>query len=259
MTIVLALLQSRCTSIFSTKVDFACIAMNNHFLRNLLTDYPFWWYAMSLVVMCAGILQAAKNYPGGFDWFYTVASALASHKHNPAGSAWFATGLGLSMLLLWPYVSSLKKKLQPLLVNKVHFAINALRISLVCGMLLGLERLLVYSLSDLLYKSHELLALATFLGLYIGILALLFQIMRYQRLYLVAIIVVVLPLLAIGLLQFYLYIDQRELGWVDTSWRDKGIPVWLSFAFWQWFAIAFLWLGLGALDFYANEAKHGDS
>ena len=232
--------------------------MKYQYLRNLLTSYPFWWYSMALLVMCTGILQAARNYPGGFDWFYTVASALASHKHNPSGSAWFATGLALSMLLLWPSVTSLKKLLQPVLVNKVNFAINLLRIGLVCGMLLGLERLFVYSLSDLFYKSHELLALATFLGLYTGILALLFQIMRYQRLYLLAIIAVVLPLLAIGLLQLYLYIDQRELGWVDTSWRNKGIPVWLSFAFWQWFAIAFLWLGLGACHFYAKAMNDGD-
>jgi len=26
-----------------------------------------------------------------------------------------------------------------------------------------------------------------------------------------------------------------------------GIPIWLSFAFWQWLAIGFLWAGLGLL------------
>lgn len=221
-----------------------------HWIAN---DKPLWWFLSALLVLCLGIELAAASYPGGFDWFYTVASALASQKHNPEGSAWFAIGLFLSMLLLWPFVTSLQQNLQRLLLNRVGVAIRSLRVGLVCGMLLGTERLLVYSLSNILHKSHELLALVFFLGLYVGILVLLFQIMRYQRAYLLAVIIVVLPLLAIGVLQLYLYLDQRELGWVDTSWREQGIPLWLSFAFWQWFAIGFLWLGLGSLHFFARN------
>jgi hypothetical protein len=57
-----------------------------------------------------------------------------------------------------------------------------------------------------------------------------------------------MPLAAIAITQFWLYIDQRDLGWVDTGWRAMGIPLWLSFAFWQWLAIVTLWLGLGALS-----------
>jgi len=44
-----------------------------------------------------------------------------------------------------------------------------------------------------------------------------------------------------------LWLGQRDVGWVDVAWRELGIPVWLSFAFWQWVAVALLWVGLGHL------------
>ncbi|MGH7481147.1 MAG: hypothetical protein ACRELV_03260, partial [Longimicrobiales bacterium] len=55
------------------------------------------------------------------------------------------------------------------------------------------------------------------------------------------------PLVAVGVTQLALYLDQRDLGWVDAGWRAMGVPLWLSFAFWQWLAVALLWVGLGFL------------
>jgi len=55
------------------------------------------------------------------------------------------------------------------------------------------------------------------------------------------------PLAAIFITQILIYFDQRDLGWVDHSWREMGVSPWLSFAFWQWLAVAFLWFGLGHL------------
>ncbi len=107
----------------------------------------FYWYLAALFTMTIGFLYAAHQFPGGFDWVYTVASALMSQKHNLSGSFWFSASMSLTMLLLW------------------------------------------------------------------------------------------------------LYLTQRELGWVDASWREKGIPIWLSFAFWQWWMIASLWVGLGMLNY----------
>ena len=135
------------------------------------------------------------------------------------------------MTLLWPYVPALNKGLDP----AVHaaFAIAALRTGLICGALLGLERLLIYDLSDWVYKTHEILGVFTFLGLITGILVLLVQATVHQRMYLFPVLLVVSPLVAIGITQFWLYLEQHDLGWVDTSWRELGIPLWLSFAFWQ--------------------------
>jgi hypothetical protein len=169
-------------------------------------------------------MLAASYFPGGFDWAYTVASELASKKHNPQGNFWFAGALMLAMALLWPT-------------------------GLLSGALLGLERLLIRDLSAQFYKAHEILGLFTFFGLYFGIVSFLVPAMLRQKAHVFTLMLIVSPLLAIGITQFWLYLDQRDLGWVDTGWRAMGIPVWLSFAYWQWLAIGFLWLGLGLLSF----------
>jgi len=215
----------------------------------------FRWYLASLLVLTSGTILAARHYPGGFDWHYTVASALASQKHNPTGSVWFSSAFILSMVLLWFYVSTLKKGLSPSLPVVAEFAIGAMRMGLICGALVGAERLLIRDLSDWVYKAHEILAILFFLGVYIGVLVLLVQAMLRQRIYVFPVLLVASPLLALGLTQFWLYLDQRDLGWVDTRWREMGIPLWLSFAFWQWLAIGFLWAGLGLLSFICIKEK----
>lgn len=199
--------------------------------------------------------MAARHYPGGFDWRYTVASALASKKHNPTGSSWFSSAFILSMGFLWPYVTSLKKDLCPSRSAPTKFAISALRLGLICGAMVAAERLLIHDLSSWVYKAHEILALLFFLGLYLGVLVLLIQAMLRQRVYLLPVFLIITPLLAIGITQIWLYFDQRELGWVDTRWREMGIPFWLSFAFWQWLAIGFLWAGLGLLLFIKGHKE----
>lgn len=158
------------------------------------------------------------------------------------------------MVLLWLYVSALKRGLYPS-VSATIYAIGALRFGMVCGALVGAERLLIRDLSDWIYKAHEILALLAFLGLYFGVLGLLIQLMFRQKIYALPVLLVASPLLAIAITQFWLYLDQRELGWVDTSWRERGIPIWLSFAFWQWLAIGFLGAGLGLLSFLRFETK----
>ena len=197
--------------------------------------------------MTTGTVVAALQYPDGFDWVYTVASALASQKHNPEGSVWLAGGLGLAMALLWPYVSVLKSIRPDAGSATAGLAIVALRTGLVCGALLGLEKLLIRDLSNWVYKAHEILALLTFAGLYFGVLTLLVRSLLRQLAFAFPLFLVAAPLAAIAITQFWLYLDQRDLGWVDTNWRAMGIPFWLSFAFWQWLAIGFLWLGLGSL------------
>lgn len=217
---------------------------------------PHYWYMTALVISVIGSWLAARHYPHGFDWQYTVASALASQKHNPVGSAWFAGSLSLSMVFLWPYVSALQQCLGSHPGRWSRLAIVSLRVGLVCGMLLGLERLLIHDLSHWFYKSHELIAVLTFFGLFIGVFILLLQVISRLRHRVIGILLFIAPVLAIALSQFWLYLQQRHLGWVDVSWRAKGIPVWFSFAFWQWLAIAILWIGLGLLHVLSRTNKH---
>jgi len=85
------------------------------------------------------------------------------------------------------------------------------------------------------------------LGLYGGILGGLAQLMRRDRMFVLPVLLVVSPLLAIGVNQLWWYLEQRDPGWVDRSWREPGIPLWHSFACWPWLAIGFLWAGAGLL------------
>ncbi len=213
---------------------------------------PLASYALATAVVGAGVVLAAREYPGGYDWPYTVMSALASSKHNPAGGAWFAVGLMLAMALLWPGARYLKVR-----STDTGWSHTALRVGLIAGALVGAERLFVFHLSSLLPKAHEVLALVCFVALYTALLGLTLQRARRHRHHRWAAVVVVLPLVAIGVSQAVIYLGQRDLGWVDRHWRELGVPVTMSLAFWQWLAAAALWAGLGHLIVTAEVRDDG--
>ncbi|UCH47880.1 MAG: hypothetical protein JSU95_17830 [Betaproteobacteria bacterium] len=227
--------------------------------RNIHQKRALWCYLASILVLVFGSFMAARDFPGGFDWRYRVASALASQKHNPIGSAWFASALSLSMILLWPYVSALKKGLCPSLPAAAKFAIGALRIGMVCGFLIGVERLLIRDLSAWIHNAHEILALITLFGVYFGVLGLLFLLMLRQRIYVFSFVLLASPMVAMGSILFFLYLAQRGVGWMDANWKEAGIPIWFSLAFWQWLVIGLLVAGLGLLSFSGNETNKSDS
>ena len=206
------------------------------------------WYLASVTILATGSYTAAHRFPGGYDWHYMVASALASKKDNPAGSAWFASGLSLSMVLLWPFADALKKNFLPTPPPLTKFANKVFRLGIICGLLIGVEGLLIRDLSHWVTKGHEILGLLMFFGLYLGIVSYLVQAMRQRRLFILPALLITVPLLAISVTQLWLYFEQRDIGWVHTNWKETDIPLWMSFAFWQWSAIAFLELGLGFLS-----------
>lgn len=221
---------------------------------NLIYDRGFLWYLAALLIFVLGMVSSAAFYPGGYDWPYTVVSDLASHKHNPIGSGWFAASLSLSMLLLWPYISVLKRR-QADLRRATRYGFFNLRLGIGFGVMVGVERLLFYDISTSLEKSHEIISLFTFVSWYAGILGLMVQQMLLHRRYLLPLLLMVLPLVAIGAADLWLYIQTSSLGWVDTSWRTMEIPVWRSFAFWQWIAVGFIWLNVGLLQLICGETK----
>jgi hypothetical protein len=199
-----------------------------------------WAFALALATFVAGVAMAARLFPNPpYDWIYTVVSELASRKHNPLGGRWFSIGLGLSMLALWPVVSYLRDT-----IAEQRWPILALRAGILFGVAVGVEKLTFVRFSSLVHNGHEALAVGTFAGLYTGLLGLYGQ--RVRRGWTGA-LVVAAPLAAIAITQLAIYFDQRDLGWVDRRWRDLGVSYWLSFAFWQWLAVALLWVGLGHL------------
>jgi len=201
-----------------------------------------WWYALATAILAVGIPAAAVRYPGSFDWAYTVISALASRKHNPDGAAWFAGAIAGAMACLWPVVTQLTRD-----GAAPRWVQVGLRTGVVCGVFVGLERLAFYHFSDLVRKGHELVALVSFLAFYPAVLGLYAHRVRQRRGFLLAAMVVVVPLLGVGSREFYLYLAQRGIGWTDYDWHGRGAPLWLSFALWQWLAAVLLWLAVGHL------------
>ncbi len=215
-----------------------------------------WSYLLATSLLTAGVGLAAARFPGGFDWAYTVMSALASAKHNPEGGAWFAGALALALGLLWPAAQRVRHEVltRGVTPGRGHLA---LRIGLLGGILVGLERLLIFHASSHLPKAHEVLAVLTFLSLYGGLFALFRERLRLHPQAFWPAVALAVPLVAIGVSLAFLYFDQRDIGWVDRRWRDFGIPVTLSFAFWQWLGAATLWACLGYLAL-ASPAERSD-
>jgi len=130
-----------------------------------------------------------------------------------------------------------------------------LRVGIFLGVLVGIERLLFFDVSQNAHKAHEILALICFLNLYLGSLLVQVGRIRHCSGSFWPAWVIIVPLVGIGASQLVLYLDQRDLGWVDTSWRAMEIPFWMSFAFWQWLAVATLWLCMGQLIASARTAS----
>lgn len=202
-------------------------------------------YVCSVVVVLGGAVLAARHYPQGFDWTRQVISALASRKHNPEGSAWFAGALAASLALLLPGVAVIRRSAgENALARR---AATMFCVGLVFGILVALERLVLFHVSAQIRKGHEILALITFVLLYTGVLVLEIQHIRLKATGWWRAAVLVLPLVAIGVTELTLYLAQRGIGWLDHDWRHSDLPLFARFAFWQWLAAAILWTATGHL------------
>jgi len=210
-------------------------------------------FGAAVLVLAGGVGAAAMHFPGGYDWMYVVISRLGSRSHNPTGALWLSGSLLVAVCLLWPVTNFLARGGSGA-SGSSRLAVAALRLGLLGGGLLALEGAFSLELSRFARKGHEAVALLTFGGLYAGVLGLYIGRLRQRVRSAWPALMVLVPLCAVALSQITLYFDQRNLGWVNTGWRELGIPFWLSFAFWQWLAVALLGAGLGYLVVFGSSA-----
>jgi hypothetical protein len=202
----------------------------------------------AILAFWGGVLMAAGRYPTAYDWRYMPVSNLFSASRNPNGHVDAASGVVICSLVCMVWVG-----------HKDRRATAGAR-ALLCGALgMAFAAALPPSLLPL-RKGHELLALLGFAGMCLGVVLMTFQVtnetvrraMRGSpaaaRLYagLVAACAVA-PVICAGIAQAYVFYALPALHWVNLSWRARGVPVYLSFAFWEWITCAVLSLYLPAL------------
>lgn len=211
------------------------------------------FFAAACGAAAFGVAMAVREFPGEFDWMYTVLSHLASTRRNPEGGRWLAGAFLVAVVLLWPVVTRIGECGAEGEGRRGHrTATLTLRVGLLGGGLLGIEGVTGLRFSDYLHKAHEATALLTFFAFYGGVLGHLALRARASRGFRLPAALIILPVVGVGFAQLGLYIDQRDLGWVTTDWRALGVPFWMSLAFWQWTAAGCLATGLGVLVYTAK-------
>ncbi len=202
------------------------------------------WYLAAMVILFGGIAIAMQHFPGDFDWQYRVVSDLASQLRNPEGNRYFCVALGICCVMLFPVAAFLRKHLSLSHPRISAFSQRALQAGFIASIAIGVERLTIRNLSDYFWKAHEYIAIVAFAGLFLGVVGFWFALahayVRDRGLPLAAgvglIFASAAPMVGVALSQAYLYFVPNSLGWVGPHWRALGIPIYLSFAFWEWIA-----------------------
>jgi hypothetical protein len=190
-----------------------------------------------------GVLAAERRYPTEFDWRYMTLSTLLSPTGNPGGHQWAAAGLGVSGLCWLCWAVALGQHRGRAARAEPVQGIWALGWGGVCTACSGLLPLRIPGLP----KGHELLTILAFFGLWLGSVRLTLQLAEratrrrvhgsahHPRLRAASLAAVVaLPVVLTGLAQAYVFFARPDLHWVGLEWRARHVPVYLSFAFWEW-------------------------
>jgi hypothetical protein len=186
----------------------------------------------------AGLAMACRLFPGEYDWRYMTVSNLFSAKHNPTGHLWGAAGVILCGVMGMCWVV-LGMRTAPTTAWRLSFQQSPL---LVVGF--PCMTLAAALPSDwLIAKGHDWLAVIAFLALCSGLVQAWVQsiLQRFpapaahrRRRALVLACTVLWPVVGAALTQAYLALVRPELPWVTLAWRAQNIPLYLSFALWEW-------------------------
>jgi hypothetical protein len=122
-------------------------------------------------------------------------------------------------------------------------------------MLVGAERIVFLHFSDLVHKGHEYVALVAFLAIYAGVLTFEIDQVRRRTTGWSVTALVLFPIVTVGIGLLVLYLGQRQVGWMDDDWRRWHRPFWAQLAFWQWLALAALWVGMGHVLSLARRTR----
>ena len=192
-----------------------------------------------------GMAVAARSYPSEYDWRYITISSLVYAERNPSGFLWARGGLFLCGIAGLYWTVRLLRHWKRLSIEERPIGVFALRLGYLCMTLCALLPESRFRVP----RGHDSLALAAFVGLSVGTALLTLKVIEQSprvrkspgRARLHARILAgfaLSPIALAAVAQAYVSHALSALPWVGLVWRERGIPAYLSFAFWEWVTCA---------------------
>ncbi len=195
--------------------------------------------SLGVLAFWCGMVLAARRFPSEYDWRYITISTLVYPDRNPAGWLWARAGLVLCGLagLWWTLVLRDESRMRP---GRGSTGLAPLGLGYACMTACAL----VPEWRIGIPRVHECLAMAGFFGICIGMARIAWRaaarggrgarLPGSPRLHAAILVGLVLsPIVLAAAAQAYVSHVLR-LPWVNLGWRARGVPVYLSFAFWEW-------------------------
>ncbi len=200
------------------------------------------WFPLATLSFVTGVLLSIHNFPSAFDWRYGTLTSLCSAATNPHGYVFSCVGLMIAFSTGLPLCGYIRVRFEPYAPRAAEFGYQAIRIGFLGCVAVGVERLLTQHHIWHIRKAHETVSIVTFFGLLLGIAgnwicltAFLLRERRWPGWSLAALsLISVSPILGAGLSQGYLFLVPNHFGWVGPEWARMDVPLYLSFAFWEW-------------------------
>ena len=207
-----------------------------------------------------GLWIAQQLYPSEYDWRYMTISSLLYPERNPDGYRWAWGGVALCGLGGLCWVAALIWMRRRSNAANWPVGIWALGLGYICMVCCALLPARFLHISG----SHDILALAAFVALCIGTVHLTYcavdqRLQRRARTFPgrpwiyagVMAGAALFPILLVSITQAYVSRAFPQLPWVGLEWRERGVPAYLSFAFWEWVTCVVLSGYTSALSFVA--------
>lgn len=192
-----------------------------------------------------GMTVARRSFPSEYDWRYITISSLVYAERNPSGFLWARGGILLCGIAGLYWTARLLRRWKQLCSVEPPIGISALGLGFLCMTCCALAPEGRFKVP----RSHEFLALVAFVGICVGMARLTFKVIEQSpgvrklpggpRLYARLLAgFAVSPIVVTALAQVYASHALPGLPWVSLTWRERGIPIYLSFAFWEWVTCA---------------------
>jgi hypothetical protein len=202
---------------------------------------------LGVLAFWLGMGIAVRRFPAEYDWRYMTISMLVYPERNPAGHLWASVGLAACGLCGFIWAVTLIRH------GTKHIGI------LVVGYACMVSSSLLPERSIHIPRGHEILAISAFICICTGLIRYALQRANNQGRMSAsrAIIVAAIPLCPIlfaTATQFYLDVFRPELPWVGLVWRERNVPLFLSFALWEWATCVVLSTYMAVLGWAATRA-----